>query len=514
LKEAFLAPLNLGAFTDRLGPAHINHPGIHINSNDAPLVSQTYSPQSYWILLPDLTAIRIAVRDIFAGASLVDAVRRPGSCCCSGRVVKKGCVRLFIRFPKLQGSTQTAAIQGFYYICNLEQKLLQWRTVRSLMTILSVSELTLPARLWLARGKQALQTGKRDEAVAAFRRAVVADPKHIDSWLWLAGFCEDPHESLRCLARVLELDVQNEVAHEGIRWARKLLAARDEPTAPAAPVAESAQRARAPHVVTSHILRSAVVLVLLFIALGSSSGSFGEKSVPTVAAAPSEAELDISLSVPTAELVNAVAPSFNPFSEAVQRDLQYQLDFDKGVALRLQEDLPGAMKAFQAAVNLDANAVEARSELVQLKGELAARAGSPASDSAAVLAASGAKWIDVNLTTQHFRAMRGQTTVYSFPASTGRPSMATVPGRFKILDKIPNAYSNIWKLKSPYWMGIYWAGKAENGIHALPIDLKGRTLWGNLLGHRASYGCVVLDTKAARTVFNWAEVGTPVIIHY
>jgi len=47
---------------------------------DAPFVRQTYSPQGYWILLPDLTAIRTAARNIFSGPSLTDTVRRPGSC--------------------------------------------------------------------------------------------------------------------------------------------------------------------------------------------------------------------------------------------------------------------------------------------------------------------------------------------------------------------------------------------------------------------------------------------------
>ena len=110
--------------------------------------------------------------------------------------------------------------------------------------------------------------------------------------------------------------------------------------------------------------------------------------------------------------------------------------------------------------------------------------------------------------------MRGQTAVYSLPTSTGLPSSATVPGRFRILDKIPNAYSRMWKLKMPYWMGIYWAGTAENGIHALPINRKGQTIWGNLLGQRSSFGCVILSTHSAKTIFNWAVVGTPIIIHY
>ncbi len=389
------------------------------------------------------------------------------------------------------------------------------------MTTLSVSELALPARLWLARGKQALQAGKRDEAVAAFRCAVAADPKHIDSWLWLAGFCEDPHESLLCLARVLELDANNDAAHEGIRWARKRLAAGDEPTAPGAEPArmpaslDAGAREPAPHTVTPHILISAVVLLLLFIALGGCSGSFWEQPVPTASAAPSEAEFDMSVSAPLADLVSDMAPSFSPFSAQVQRDLQYQLDYDKGAELRRQNDLQGAMQAFQAAVALDSNAVEARSELARVKEDLAARSGSPAPDSPAVLAARGAKWIDVNLSTQHFRALRGQTTVYSFVTSTGTPSSRTQPGRFRVLDKIPHAYSRMWKLKMPYWMGIYWvSGTAENGIHALPINRMGQTIWGGLLGHPSSFGCVILGTQSARTIFNWADIGTPIIIHY
>ena len=404
------------------------------------------------------------------------------------------------------------------------------------MTNLSVSDLALPARLWLARGKQALQADNRAEAVAAFRRAVAADPKHIDSWLWLAGFCADPHESLRCLAQVLELEPHNDAAHEGIRWARKQLAALDEPAlAPARPDAthqvktadglaagpehrtasagaESAPRESAPHHAAPHILRSTIVLLLLFIVLGGGSFSFWDQPVPGAAADASEDALDMSVSAPLADLVRSVTPSFSPLPLLAPVD-RYQLNYEHGVELRRQNDLQGAMRAYQAAIDLDPNAIEARSELAQVKADLARAAGAPDPVSTTALAAGGAKWFDVNLTTQRFRALRGQTTVYSFPTSTGIPSMRTVPGRFRILDKISDAYSRIWKLQMPYWMGIYWAGTAENGIHALPINRKGQTLWGGLLGRPASFGCVILDTKTAKLMFNWADIGTPFIIH-
>jgi hypothetical protein len=75
------------------------------------------------------------------------------------------------------------------------------------------------------------------------------------------------------------------------------------------------------------------------------------------------------------------------------------------------------------------------------------------------------------------------------------------------------ARSNVWNLWMPNWMGIYWAGTVENGIHALPILSNGQLLWAGFLGRRISFGCVVLGTKESKQLFDWAQIGTPVIIH-
>ena len=124
------------------------------------------------------------------------------------------------------------------------------------------------------------------------------------------------------------------------------------------------------------------------------------------------------------------------------------------------------------------------------------------------------KRIEVNLSTQRFYAWEGDRLVYQFPTSTGLPDKATAAGHFKVQSKIPRAYSSIWRLHMPYWLGIYYVGRIENGIHALPIRPDGSVMWAGLLGQRASYGCVVLGTAAARLVYEWAEIGTPVHIHY
>jgi lipoprotein-anchoring transpeptidase ErfK/SrfK len=122
------------------------------------------------------------------------------------------------------------------------------------------------------------------------------------------------------------------------------------------------------------------------------------------------------------------------------------------------------------------------------------------------------KRIEIDISEQHFYAYEGGTLVYSFVCSTGEPGRDTAPGNYQVLDKIPMAYASTWNLKMPYWLGIYWAGTLENGIHALPILSNGQKLWDGYLGQRVSYGCVILSTEAAKIIYDWAEIGTPVII--
>jgi tetratricopeptide (TPR) repeat protein len=124
------------------------------------------------------------------------------------------------------------------------------------------------------------------------------------------------------------------------------------------------------------------------------------------------------------------------------------------------------------------------------------------------------KRIEIDISTQHLYAWEGDKLIYSWPVSTGLKGRDTATGHYKVLDKIPMAYSSVWKLKMPYWLGIYYVGKIENGIHALPIRPDGSVMWAGLLGQRASYGCVILGNKAARLLYEWAEIGTEVDIHY
>ncbi|MEW6230990.1 MAG: L,D-transpeptidase family protein, partial [Chloroflexota bacterium] len=209
--------------------------------------------------------------------------------------------------------------------------------------------------------------------------------------------------------------------------------------------------------------------------------------------------------------------AINKFAAIYEEDPDYKGDmeklyasyYNKGYALERTGRLVEAKQQYQLALQVNPNGPEAKAQLARLIAILTPPTPTPTP------VPPEAKRIEVNLTTQRLIAWEGSRAVYQFPVTTGRPGSPTLPGSFQIRDKIASAYSNIWRLQLPYWMGIYWAGPIENGFHALPVDKNGNVLWGENLGVRpSSYGCIVLATADAAKLFNWANVGTRVSIHY
>lgn len=137
----------------------------------------------------------------------------------------------------------------------------------------------------------------------------------------------------------------------------------------------------------------------------------------------------------------------------------------------------------------------------------------PSSSADTVPSYSGSKYILVDISEQHMYVYENDQLIYSFVASTGINN-ATRTGLFHVQSKIPNAYGGTWNIWMPNWLGIYWAGSLENGIHALPILSNGAELWAGYLGRPISYGCVVLGSYEAGLLYNWAEIGTPVEIRW
>jgi lipoprotein-anchoring transpeptidase ErfK/SrfK len=126
---------------------------------------------------------------------------------------------------------------------------------------------------------------------------------------------------------------------------------------------------------------------------------------------------------------------------------------------------------------------------------------------------NGSKYILVDISEQHMYVYENDTLIYSFVASTGIRGSTRI-GMFQVQTKLPNAYGSTWNIWMPNWLGIYYSGGLENGIHALPILPNGATLWAGFLGSPVSYGCVVLDTYDSQLLYDWADLGTPVEIRW
>lgn len=192
------------------------------------------------------------------------------------------------------------------------------------------------------------------------------------------------------------------------------------------------------------------------------------------------------------------------------RDLLFSAYYNHGLALKAAGDFDQAKTALQAATILYPNLSEPRRLLAEIEFDLAPQTplktplGQPSISDRLIL---------VSIAEQRMHVYDGDELVFDFVVSTGEPGRDTAIGEFEILNKLDNAYASTWNLDMPYWMGIYWSGPLQNGIHALPIvKHTGYKLWDGYLGQRVSYGCVILSDEDIVTLYEWTEIGTKVKI--
>lgn len=123
------------------------------------------------------------------------------------------------------------------------------------------------------------------------------------------------------------------------------------------------------------------------------------------------------------------------------------------------------------------------------------------------------KRIVISISQQRLSVYQDGKRIARHPISTGIDRSPTQPGVFQVRAHIRQAYASIWDLTMPNFLAIYeaWPG-FYNGIHGLPTLSNGRRLWGNILGRPASFGCIILDLKPARELYEWAEDGVVVEI--
>jgi hypothetical protein len=126
------------------------------------------------------------------------------------------------------------------------------------------------------------------------------------------------------------------------------------------------------------------------------------------------------------------------------------------------------------------------------------------------------KVIVVSLSRQELTAYEDGKTVLSTLVTTGRPALPTPPGNYTVLRK-----NHPWKMTSdfppsspyyypPTWVQYtLWFRSDGYAIHDAPW----RDRYGPGTQAAGSHGCINTPMPTMETLFNWADVGTRVIVH-
>jgi len=121
------------------------------------------------------------------------------------------------------------------------------------------------------------------------------------------------------------------------------------------------------------------------------------------------------------------------------------------------------------------------------------------------------KYIDINLAQQIMTTFEDGKLLDTYMVYSGKPGYETPPGNYKIENKAPRAWSSEFGLFMPWWNALVPSGKF--GIHELPEWPGGYKEGANHLGTPVSHGCVRLGVGPAKTVYDWAPIGTPVVVY-
>lgn len=114
------------------------------------------------------------------------------------------------------------------------------------------------------------------------------------------------------------------------------------------------------------------------------------------------------------------------------------------------------------------------------------------------------RWIEIDVNRQRLIAWEGNQPVYAVIVSTGKTSTPTRLGTFAVQTKhrvarMTGADYDVPDV--PYTM-YYDGGMAIHGAY-----------WHNRFGTPVSHGCTNVAVNHAKWLFEWASVGTPVVVH-
>jgi len=160
-----------------------------------------------------------------------------------------------------------------------------------------------------------------------------------------------------------------------------------------------------------------------------------------------------------------------------------------------------SIAALQSANGLSGNTIYVGQRLTIPNGATTVTSSAP---SVALSAPTGdGKRFVIDLSEQRLYAYEGDTMVRTTLVSTGLPRTPTVIGTYYIYLRYSSQHMRGpgYSLPGVPYVQYFYKGY---GLHG--------TYWHNNFGQPMSHGCVNLPTSEAEWAYNWATIGTPVIV--
>jgi lipoprotein-anchoring transpeptidase ErfK/SrfK len=132
--------------------------------------------------------------------------------------------------------------------------------------------------------------------------------------------------------------------------------------------------------------------------------------------------------------------------------------------------------------------------------------------------AGAGKLIVVSLSRQVLTAYQDGNAVLSTYITTGRPALPTPPGIYHIFRRYsPYLMVSPWPYGSPFWYPNSWTNWAMEfaGGGYFIHDAPWRTWYGpGSNTYAGTHGCVNVPYSPMATLWNWAPIGTTVVVQY
>ena len=130
-----------------------------------------------------------------------------------------------------------------------------------------------------------------------------------------------------------------------------------------------------------------------------------------------------------------------------------------------------------------------------------------------VSSAPYAKWIVVNTSEKKLYAYEGNKLVKTYFVSAGAPATPTPTGTYRIFSKlrIQDMRGNNVDGSRYFQPDVEWVNYFASGGYAIHGNYWRPASWFGAVN--SSHGCVGLQNGPAEWVYNWAPIGTPIIIH-